>query len=115
MLLVLVDERGGDDRRDVQAGFAGKRAEAAELPVIVRAGARDRAGDAPLAGIVGRHGEVPVAEEIVEVAEIAGRGLRRLDRVRTLVDDPRAPQAVTAPRRRDELPDSLRPGAGAGS
>jgi hypothetical protein len=71
----------------------------------------EAAGDLARAGIVGRGGEIQRAEPLPQVAQVAGGGIGRLDRVAALVHPRVYPESIAPARAAHELPHAH--GAGA--
>ena len=87
---VLRDERRRENEGDVVARLAPETAARRELPEIARARALEALQDATLARVVRGHREMPVAEHLVQVAEIGRGGARGLDGIAPLVERARS-------------------------
>ena len=108
---VLGHDGHGQNDGNVIARFLGQHAAAVKLPEIGVAGALHgrlhRAG----AGVVGGHGEVPVAELVVEIFQVTGGGAGGFFGILAVVQPPVALQAVAGGAAGHELPHAA--GAGA--
>ncbi len=91
---ILRHDGGGDDAGDVVLGFAGKCVEAVELPEVGIAGFGDGVLHVAGAPVVGGHGEIPVAELVVERLHVAGVGEGGLLGVEALIEEAIALEAV---------------------
>ena len=111
---ILGHDGDGNDDGDVVLGFPREDVAAVELPEVGVAGAADRLLDVAGAGVVGGHGEVPVAELVVEVVEMAGGGASGLLGVKALIEPPVAGQTIACGAAANELPHTARSGAGEG-
>ena len=87
---------GGDDAGDVIFRFAGKSVAAVELPVVGIAGLGDGVLDAARAPVVGGHGEIPVAELVIERLHVAGVGEGGLLGVEALIEEAVALEAISS-------------------
>ena len=77
---------GGNEGGHISTGFAGEIG--VNLPeVVLAAGTGDGFVDIAGAAVVGGNGEMPVAENFVEVVKIVCRGIGRFVGVAALVDD----------------------------
>ena len=83
---VVGNDDGGEDFRDVVLGFAGKVVAFVELPVVGVAGFLDGLLNSACAPVVGGHGEVPVAELVVDELHVAGIGAGGFFWIEALVD-----------------------------
>ena len=108
----LRDRQRGEKAGDVVTGLGMEVSILHQGPVRIGPLAGHGAGDAALAGVVRRQGEVPVAEHLVEVAQVLGRRARRLVGVAALVDVLVDAQPVALAGGADELPGA--DGAGVG-
>ena len=80
------DVGGGNEGRHIAAGFAGEIG--VDLPeVLLPAAAGDGFVDVARSTVVGGNGQVPVAEDIVEVVEVVGGSVRRFVGIAAFVDD----------------------------
>ena len=111
---VVGNDDGGQDFGDVILGFAGKVVAFIKLPIVRVAGLLDGLLDAAGSPVVACHGEVPVAELIVDELHVAGVGAGGFFRVEALVDIRVLGQAVKTVVGH-ELPHATGPAAGPGS
>ena len=105
---------GGQEAGDELRGLVGEVAAVAHLPEVLAALPLLDALDVALAAVVAGQGQVPVAEALVEVAQVAGGGAGGLLGVAALVDVAVDAQAVALAGAADELPRADRPGMGHG-
>ena len=99
LLGILGHDGGGDDAGDVGLGFGGKGVEAVELPEVGVAGPGDGVLDVAGTPVVGGHGEIPVAELVVEGLHVTGVGEGGLLGIEALVEEAVALEAVGSARR----------------
>src|SRR6185369_9675989 len=71
---VLGHDDHGQNRRNVVGGFLGESVPAAKLPEVGIAGAHHGIIDATGSAVIGGHGQIPVAEMLVEVVQVPGGG-----------------------------------------
>ena len=107
---VLGDQRERENDGDVVLGFLGQHIAAVEFPEIGVAGAFDALLHVARAAIVSGHGQIPVAEKSVEIAEMLGGGAGGFFGILALVDPPGAAQSVLLAAVGDELPHAARAG-----
>src|SRR5205085_1030238 len=98
------DMYSGEKLRDEVFGLLEEVAAIAHFPEIAGSAFSEDAADVAFAGIVGGQREVPVAEHLVQILQIARRSVRRLDRIAALVDVAVNAQAIAASGTRNELP-----------
>ena len=101
---ILGHDGHGHNDGHVVAGFLGQNVALVELPEIGIAGALDRALHRARPGVVGRHGQVPVAELGVKIFQMMGGGAGGFFRVLAIVHPPVALEAVTLAAAGHELP-----------
>ena len=111
---ILRHNGNGDDDGNVVAGFLGQHVAAVEFPEIGVAGALDGALHGSGAGVVRGHGEIPVAELIVEILEVMSGGAGGFFGILTVVNPPAAFESVTLGAAAHELPHATSAGAGNG-
>src|SRR5580698_798543 len=85
LLRVVGDDDGGQDLRDVVLGFGGQLVALVELPEIGIAGLLNRVLNVAGAVIVGGHGQVPIAQLVVEKLHVAGVGAGGFFRIEALI------------------------------
>ena len=105
-LAMMVD---GQDDGDVVLGFLRQDVAIVELPEISVSGALDGGLNGAGAGVVRSHGEIPVAELVVEIFQMACGGASRILRILTIVHTHVVVQAVSATAAAHELPDAAAP------
>jgi len=91
---ILRHDGCGDDAGNVIFRFARKSVSAVELPVVGIAGLGDGVLDAARTPVVGSHGEIPVAELVIERLHVAGVGEGGELRVEALIEEAVALEAV---------------------
>ena len=111
LLRIFGHDGGGDDGGHVSLGGGGESVEAVELPEVGVPGFGDGVLDAAGAPVVGGHGEVPVAELVVEGLHVAGVGEGGLFGIEALVEEAVALEAVGAAEGH-ELPHAAGTGTG---
>ena len=105
---VLGDQRERQNNRHVILGFLRQHIALVQLPEIRVAGALDGLLHVARAAIVGRHGQIPIAEQPVQIAQMLRRRTRGFFRILPLVDPPGMPQPVLLPAIGHELPHASR-------
>lgn len=110
---VAGDDDGGEDFRHVIFGFSGQLMAFVELPEAGVAGARDGVLDVARAVVVGGHGQIPVAELVIEELHVAGVGARGFLGIEALIDIAVADESVFIAGH--ELPHAAGPAAMPGS
>src|SRR5207245_11362086 len=111
---VFGDQSELQDNGHVVSRLSRQYVQLVQLPKIGIAGAFDGMLHRSWPGIVRGHYQVPVAEHLVQVPQMARRGTRSLHRILALVHPPAMLQAILLAAISHELPESARPRPGQG-
>ena len=91
---MIGDDDGREDLRNIAAGFLGQFAAFVELPEIGIAGLLNGVLHTACAPVVAGHGEIPIAQLVINELHVAGVGARGFLRIEALVHVRRARQSV---------------------
>jgi hypothetical protein len=109
------DHRRRQDRGHVVLRFSPYVSGSGDAPEVFLAASSQGATDLALAGVVGRHRQVPVSEVAIQLLQVGRRRSRRLLRIAALVDPVVDLQPVHPGGPRHELVDARRSCAGVGA
>ncbi len=111
MRWILGHDRDGDDDGNVVARFFGEYVAVVEFPEIGVSSALDGGLHGAWSRVVSGHGEIPVAELVVEILEMMRGGARGLFGILPIVNPPTAFESVASGATAHELPHAASAGA----